>query len=71
MSSRKKHTAVHTFKRGDRFTLDSIYAIQGLAGGDWWERTGEDLHDYEREKNMDISEFLVCTRDITITIQWE
>lgn len=55
---------VFTFKKGDQFTLDSIYNIQGLGGGDWWERTGEDT----RPDDNDMSEDLVCVRDIKITV---
>lgn len=63
-----KTQKTHTFKAGDLFTLDDIYNIQSLAGGDWWERTGEDLPEGKREIDLDMSEFLRCTRDVRITI---
>lgn len=59
-----KTKKVHTFKKGDRFTLDQIWNIQGLAGGDWWEKTGEDVE----AADIDLGEDLICTRDIKITI---
>lgn len=58
----------YKFVVGDLFALDSIYNIQGLADGDWWERTGEDLPECKREADMDMSEFLRCTRDVIITV---
>jgi len=59
-----KTREVFTFKKGDRFSLDYIYSIQGLGGGDWWEKTGEDT----ALKDIDLGEALVCVRDIKITI---
>lgn len=52
------------FKRGDRFHLDQIMHIQGLARGDWWEKTCDDTAPGE----SDMGEDLICTRDIKITI---
>ena len=64
MGKSMKTRDVYEFREGDRFTLDDIYAIQGLGGGDWWERTGEDT----AARSSDLSEDLVCTRDIKIVI---
>lgn len=59
-----KTKQTYSFKLGERFMLDDIYAIQGLGGGDWWERTGED----KSEADRDLGEDLICTRAITITV---
>lgn len=50
---------VYDLKKDDRLCLDQIYTIQGIAGGDWWERIGDDL-----------SENIRITRNIKITITW-
>lgn len=55
---------VYTFTKGQQFTLDQIYTIQGLGGGDWWEKADDDMSAFER----DMSESLICTRSIKITI---
>jgi len=48
---------IYKFKVGRKLSLDAIYDIQGLAGGDWWEKIGDDLSDQ-----------IKIVRDITITI---
>ena len=63
-----KTKKVYSFKKGDKFCLDQIYDIQGLGGGDWWDHTGEDLGYNPSKFDLDLSEFLICTRDIKITI---
>ena len=57
---RKRST--YKFRRGDEFTLDSIFDIQGLGGGNWWEKVPDG------GKDLDMSENCRCTRDIKITI---
>jgi hypothetical protein len=52
----------YIFKMGQKVHLDEIYEIQGLGGGDWWER---------KDLNNDFDEDLVITRDITITITFK
>ena len=52
----------YRFRQGDEFTLDAIYAIQGLGGGDWWEKVPDGGRD------LDMSEVCRCTRDIKITV---
>jgi hypothetical protein len=49
---------VYKFKKGQKLSLDSIYVIQGLADGNWWEKEGGD----------DMSENIICTDNIKITI---
>lgn len=51
---------IHHFKKGQKIHLDSIYDIQGLGGGDWWERENN-KDDFERDD-------LIITRNIKITI---
>lgn len=58
----------YNFKTGDLFSLDSIWNIQALAGGDWWERTGDDLDAATRKTDLDLSESLRCIRDVKITV---
>ena len=58
----------YAFRAGQAIDLDQIYTIQGLAGGDWWERTGDDLQEHRRDVDMDFSESLRVTRDISITV---
>jgi hypothetical protein len=54
-----KLTETHKFRKGEKIHLDEIYAIQGLAGGQWWQREdGED----------ELSDDLIITETITITI---
>ncbi len=57
---------VHSFKKGQRLMLDDIYVIQGLDGGDWWQKTGTDVRESD---NKEFGEELVCTRTVTITIE--
>lgn len=60
-------TTTYKFKRGQRVSLDQIYTIQGLAGGDWWDKADDDgkpSRDYE----FDLSEECIITRNIEITI---
>ena len=33
-------TETFKFKKGEVYALDTIYDIQGLGGGDWWEHQG-------------------------------
>lgn len=48
------------FKKGQLIHLDTIYDIQGLAGGDWWEHCDNDIGDD-----------LIITKNVSITITWE
>ena len=57
-----KTQKTYRFKRGDEFTLDRIYSIQGLGGGSWWEKIKDGGND------IDMSELCRCTRDIKITV---
>lgn len=54
----------YTFKKGQVVTLDDIYAIQGLAGGDWWDA------DSPNELEGSRGEIVTITRNIKITITW-
>lgn len=72
MSKKTKGKEIYAFKKGQIKHLDSIYAIQGLCGGDWWDpvpdssswggvATGEDA--------THCSGDTICiNRDITIEI---
>ena len=64
----KRTQRTYKFKKGEALSLDQIYDIQGFGGGDWWERTGEDLPSYAKEHDIDLSETLICTRDIKIIV---
>jgi hypothetical protein len=66
MTTRTKK--VYKFRKGDMVTLDDIYDIQGLADGDWWEKTGDDLPKHLQSKDIEMSESLVCTKTVKITI---
>ena len=52
----------YRFRLGDKFTLDYIYDIQGLGGGDWWEKVDDGSGD------IDLSEECRCIRDTKITV---
>ena len=52
----------YRFRKGDEFTLDAIYEIQGLGGAAWWEKVPDGGH------GLDLSELCRCTRDIKITV---
>lgn len=52
----------YRFHKGDEFTLDAIFEIQGLGGGNWWEKVPDCGHD------LDMSENCRCTQDIKITV---
>lgn len=56
---------IFRFKKGKITSLDQIYIIQGLGGGDWWEKTGNDVDD---KKDIDLGEEVVITRNIEIEI---
>lgn len=58
---------VYRFRKGQITHLDHIYKIQGLAGGDWWEKTGGDVSmpDY---MGLGMGDEIIITRDIEITI---
>jgi hypothetical protein len=64
-----KKTVVHTFSRGQRLTLDTVYDMQRAATDGWWEKTGDDLPSWENDSDM--SESLIVTRDVKITITIE
>lgn len=57
----------YKFKKGQVIVLDTIYAIQGLGGGDWWEKTGRDVDQGDRW-GKDLGDEIIITRDIEITI---
>lgn len=59
MARRQK---TYKFRQGEEFTLDAIFEIQGLGGGDWWEKVPDGGRD------LDMSEACRCTRDIKITV---
>lgn len=52
MKKKIKKREVIKFKKGDETHLDCIYEIQGLFGGDWW-----DKHD-------DMDDDVFITRDV-------
>ena len=52
----------YRFLIGDDFTLDDIFEIQGLGGGDWWEKVPD------AGNNLDLSENCRCIRNIKITV---
>jgi hypothetical protein len=58
--AKTQHT--YRFRKGEEFTLDAIFDIQGLGGGQWWEKIPDGGGDLDR------SEFCRCTHDIKITI---
>lgn len=60
-------STTYSFKKSETFSLDDIFEIQGLGGGDWWEKTGEDLPEHLRH-DIGMSESLICTKTIKITI---
>lgn len=66
----RTQTTTYKFKRGQLVSLDQIYTIQGLAGGDWWDKVDDGIS--QRTKNrqleLDLSEECVITRNIEITI---
>lgn len=64
MANSKK---VYKFKKGQVTVLDNIYAIQGLGGGDWWEKTGNDISS-SKSYEIELGDEVVITRDIEITI---
>ena len=57
----------HIFKKGQIETLDGIYEIQALAGGDWWKYHHLDNAEYPDEA----SDTVKITKNITITISWK
>lgn len=62
MPKLKMRVETHTFKKGQKLHLDSIYNIQGIGcemqhGGAWW------------EPDDDSGERVTVTRDITIRIE--
>lgn len=63
-----KTKEIHSFKKGQSIDLDHIYHIQGLGGGDWWEKTGRDV---PSQKDIDLGENLICTKTIKIIISIE
>jgi len=48
----------YKFKKGQKFHLDSIYSVQGLGGGDWW----------EHEDDCEYSDNVIITKTIEIKI---
>lgn len=58
-----KKEEVFRFKKGEILSLDKIYIIQGLGGGDWWEKV-----DGENDYATDVGEEVIITRDIEIKI---
>jgi hypothetical protein len=62
-----KKTETHIFKKNQIMQLDDIYTIQGLGGGDWWEKTGGDVSEFDSIGN-DIGDEIIITRNIKITI---
>lgn len=59
---------VHKFTKGQILQLDQIYNIQGLANGSWWEKTGNDVREFD---NVDLGDEVIITKNITITISVE
>lgn len=60
MSTRQKYNKLeYNFKKGDKIHLDSIYPIQGIAGGTWWDHV-----------ESEISDDCIITKNIEIIIKW-
>jgi len=57
---KSKVTYRYKYKSGQHVSLDEIYGIQGLDGGDWWDPISDELDDE-----------LIITDDITIIIKVE
>lgn len=68
-SEMSKQVFIYQFRKGQRLHLDDIYHIQGMGSG-WWEKTGDDLPEYDKDE-IDLSESIVITRDVKITITVE
>ena len=60
---------IHKFKKGYKLQLEEIMQIQGLAGGLWWQKTGDDVEPGD-PFGADIGDEIIITRDITIEIRW-
>lgn len=60
----KRTVQTYEFKRGQKLSLDDIYFVQGLAGGDWWDAPDP----LDRPDGKDRSEEVTIKRSIRITI---
>ncbi len=58
---RLQRVVSHSFTKGQEVSLDEIYDIQSLAGGDWWRR---------KDETNDLDEEIIIKRNITIKIRW-
>lgn len=63
-------TEIYKFKKGEITSLDSIYEIQGLGGGRWWEKVKEKANyvNTTEEQATDMSDDIVIVEDIEIKI---
>jgi hypothetical protein len=57
----KRSTNAFSGKRGDIYSLDTIYTIQGLGGGKWWKHRDDDVFSEHIE--------LVCDVEINVTVK--
>lgn len=48
-------TTTYAFKKGDKVHLDSIYDVQGLGEGRWWEAIEEDGDDLIIQEDIEIT----------------
>ena len=68
-------TDTHNFRKGQVTSLDQIYAIQALAGGDWWEPSLDADSNGIAAKGAAAThasgETILITRTLSITITWK
>jgi hypothetical protein len=50
----KRSTNAFSGKRGDIYSLDTIYTIQGLGGGKWWKHRDDDVFSEHIELVCDV-----------------
>ena len=53
----------YTFKKGQKLHLDTIYDIQALGNGDWWETYDDGCEGWED------GDEIIITRDVKIVIK--
>lgn len=49
-----KEIEIYKFKKGEKVHLDTIYHIQGLSGGQWWQAEVEEGDDLIIQENIEI-----------------
>lgn len=63
----ESRTEKYEFRKGEKLHLDTIYDIQALAGGDWWDH----IFTTNIDGNEAPSDEVLITRDVTIFIRWK